>query len=64
MLARRPRLVIVEQFEYLYENLDTADQKPGQDAYRRYEGLLARLGEQIGKLDRIVGTADADGGSR
>jgi exonuclease VII small subunit len=56
--------MIVDQIEYLYENLDTADQKPGRDAYQRYEELLAQLQEQVQKLDRIVAATDAAVGSR
>lgn len=36
---RYSRPMIVDQIEYLYENLDTADQRPGRDAYLRYEEL-------------------------
>ena len=61
---RYSRPMIVDQIEYLYENLDTADQKPGRDAYERYEELLAQLQVQIERLDRIVGTTDAAVGAR
>jgi photosystem II stability/assembly factor-like uncharacterized protein len=53
--VRYSRPMIVDQIEYLYENLDTADQRPGRDAYQRYEELLAQLREQTEKLDRVVG---------
>jgi hypothetical protein len=56
--------MIVDQIEYLYENLDTADQRPGRDAYERYEKILAQLQEQIERLDRIVGATDAAEGAR
>jgi hypothetical protein len=62
--VRYSRPMIVDQIEYLYENLDTADQKPGSDAYRRYEELLAQLQQQIERLDRIVGATDAAVGDR
>jgi hypothetical protein len=62
--VRYSRPMVVDQMEYLYENLDTADQKPGRDAYQRYEELVAQMGELIGKLDRIVGATDGAGGSR
>jgi hypothetical protein len=62
--VRYSRPMIVDQIEYLYENLDTADQKPGRDAYERYEELLTQLQEQIERLDRIVGATDAAVGAR
>lgn len=62
--VRYSRPMIVDQIEYLYENLDTADQKPGRDAYQRYEELLGQLQEQVQKLDRIVAATDAAVGSR
>jgi hypothetical protein len=62
--VRYSRPMIVDQIEYLYENLDTADQKPGRDAYQRYEELLAQLQEQVEKLDGIVAATDAAVGSR
>ncbi len=57
--VRYSRPMIVDQIEYLYENLDSADQRPGRDAYQRYEELNAKLQEQIQRLERIVGTTDA-----
>jgi len=62
--VRYSRPMIVDQIEYLYENLDTADQKPGRDAYQRYEDLLAQLQEQIQRFDRVVGATDAAVGAR
>jgi hypothetical protein len=62
--VRYSRPMIVDQIEYLYENLDTADQKPGRDAYERYEELLAQLQEQIQRIDRVVGATDAAVGAR
>jgi hypothetical protein len=61
---RYSRPMIVDQIEYLYENLDTADQRPGRDAYEWYEELLAQLQVQIERLNRIVGATDAAVGAR
>jgi hypothetical protein len=61
---RYSRPMIVDQIEYLYENLDTADQRPGRDAYERCEELLAQLQVQIERLNRIVGATDAAVGAR
>jgi photosystem II stability/assembly factor-like uncharacterized protein len=56
--VRYSRPMIVDQIEYLYENLDTADQRPGRDAYQRYEELNAKLREEIERLERIVRATD------
>lgn len=54
--VRYSRPMLVDQIEYLYENLDSADQKPGRDAYRRYDELKAALAAQVAELNRILGT--------
>ncbi|MGB3862907.1 MAG: hypothetical protein WA915_12535 [Candidatus Aminicenantaceae bacterium] len=46
---RQPMLL--DQLEYLYSNLIRADQRPGQDAYDRYEELKGALQEQLRKLE-------------
>jgi hypothetical protein len=51
--------MIVDQFSYLYGNLLTADQKPGQDAMDRYEELTKQLQEQVQKLEKVLQTTDA-----
>lgn len=42
-----PRPNLVAQISYLYAMLNTADQKPGKDAYDRYEELLAKFGAVV-----------------
>ncbi len=42
--------MMIDQLEYLYSNLIQADQRPGQDAYNRYEELNSALQEQIQKI--------------
>jgi hypothetical protein len=52
--------MLVDQFQYLYSNLNRADQKPGQDAVDRYEELMKQLGEQVQKLERALQTTDGE----
>jgi photosystem II stability/assembly factor-like uncharacterized protein len=51
--------MLVDQLEYLFENLDSADQKPGQDAYERYDELSRSLQEQLAKLNQVLGATDS-----
>jgi photosystem II stability/assembly factor-like uncharacterized protein len=46
--------MLVNQLEYLYSNLTGADQKPGQDAYDRYEELKTALQELKSKLQKLL----------
>jgi photosystem II stability/assembly factor-like uncharacterized protein len=62
--ARYSRPMIVDQLEYLYENLDTADQRPGKDAYDRYQELTAQLDEQLRALDEVLSSTDASPAGR
>lgn len=59
-----PQPMMVDQLEYLYENLLRADQKPGRDAYDRYEELKQALQEQVQKLEQVLQTTDSNGGIR
>jgi photosystem II stability/assembly factor-like uncharacterized protein len=56
--VRYSRPMLADQIEYLYENLDSADQRPGRDAYLRYEELAAALAAQVAELNRILRTDD------
>jgi hypothetical protein len=58
-----PQPMIVDQFEYLYENLQRADQRPGRDAYERYEALNDALQKQVQKLEQLLQTTDGNGGN-
>jgi photosystem II stability/assembly factor-like uncharacterized protein len=49
--GRYAQPMLIDQLEYLYSNLIRADQRPGQDAYNRYEELNSALQEQIKKLE-------------
>ena len=53
--------MLIDQLSYLYGNLSSADQRPGKDAYDRYESLSSQLNEQLAKLSRILGN-DLDAG--
>ena len=50
--------MLVDQLDYLYGNLDTADQRPGKDATDRYEALNRQLEELTGRLDELLGTTE------
>jgi hypothetical protein len=52
--------MIVDQFSYLYGNLLSADQKPGQDAVNRFDELTKQLQEQVQKLEKALQTTDAE----
>ena len=46
--------MLVDQLTYLYRNLNRADQKPGKDAYNRYDELNKTLQEQVQKLNQLL----------
>jgi photosystem II stability/assembly factor-like uncharacterized protein len=52
---RYSRPALVDQLEYLYRNLDRADQRPGRDAYERIDELSRSLHEALGQLDALEG---------
>jgi uncharacterized coiled-coil DUF342 family protein len=59
---RYPQPMLIDQIEYLYENLDRADQKPGADSYKRFENLEAALSSHIRELEQLLATTtDEDG---
>ena len=62
--TRYSRPMLVDQLEYLYQNLGKADQRPGQDAYTRYAELAAALEEQRRVADQSLGGSGAPGLSR
>jgi hypothetical protein len=59
-----PQPMLLDQLEYLYENLLRADQKPGRDAYNRYEELKKALEELMQKLEQVLQKTGSNGGSR
>ena len=44
--------MFVDQLAYLYGNLQRADQRPGRDAFERWDSLNEALQEQLRKLER------------
>jgi photosystem II stability/assembly factor-like uncharacterized protein len=58
--VRYSRPMLLDQLEYLYSNLNRADQRPGKDAYDRYEELSKALSERV----RTVGQASGTAGSK
>ena len=54
--------MILDQLVYLYQNLRRTDQRPGRDAYERYEQLEGALREQVEKLDGILGATESSNG--
>jgi len=52
--VRYSRPMLVDQSSYLYSNLNTADQRPGRDAYQRYDELADLLELQIQKLEAAL----------
>lgn len=53
---RYPTPMLISQLQYLYGNLDRADQIPGTDAYRRFEELETALQSYIAQMQRLLGT--------
>ncbi|MCZ6915155.1 MAG: hypothetical protein O7I93_00125 [Gemmatimonadetes bacterium] len=51
---RYPQPMLIAQLQYLYGNLDRADQQPGTDAYQRFEVLEAELSGHIEELERLL----------
>ena len=53
--VRYSRPALLDQLEYLYRNLDRADQPPGRDAYERLDELRRSLREEVARLDTLDG---------
>ena len=50
--------MLIDMFSYLYQNLIRADQRPGKDAYDRYEELNGQLEGHVEKLEQLLETTD------
>ena len=61
---RYSRPMLIDQLTYLYENLYRADQRPSQDAYRRYEKLHRELEGHISRLDQLQSPEQGKGTRR
>jgi photosystem II stability/assembly factor-like uncharacterized protein len=52
--GRYPQPMLIDQFEYLYDMLDGADQKIGADAHERFGELYRELGNHLRGLHRLL----------
>ncbi len=51
-------VMLVNQLQYLYDNLNRADQRPSGDAIARHEELKAELDGHLDQLERLLSTPD------
>ena len=49
-------IMLLGQIQYLYGNLDRADQEPGGDAIKRHDELAEFLDGLIAQLERLLST--------
>ena len=54
--GRYPQPVLIDQINYLFSMLNRADQKPGQDAYLRFDELERELSGYLSRIKEIMGT--------
>ena len=54
--------MLIDQLSYLFSMLDRADQKPGRDAYQRFDELNMALSGYLSELQNIL-DSDSDGQS-
>jgi hypothetical protein len=47
--------MLVDQLSYLSSMLNRADQKPGRDAYMRFDELDKELSGYLSAVERIIG---------
>lgn len=52
-----PQPALIDQISYLYSMLDRADQKPGRDAYQRFEELTEIVNKYLNEIMKIVSPA-------
>jgi hypothetical protein len=50
-----PQPMFVDQLSYLFSMLNQADQKPGRDAYVRFDELNQELSAYMAEVDKILG---------
>jgi photosystem II stability/assembly factor-like uncharacterized protein len=55
-ISSYPQPMLADQLQYLYSMLQTADQKPGQDAYERLATLKLELEQHKTRLERVLRT--------
>ena len=51
-----PQPMLADQIQYLYSMLQSADQKPGKDAYERLDTLRTELEQHKARLERLLRT--------
>ena len=49
-------IMLLGQLQYLYGNLDSADQEPGRDAIGRHDELAEVLDGMVAELERLLST--------
>jgi hypothetical protein len=55
-ISSYPQPMLADQLQYLYSMLQTADQKPGRDAYERLDTLKTELEQHKTRLERLLRT--------
>jgi hypothetical protein len=55
--VRYSRPMLIDQLTYLYQNLQRADQRPGRDAYERFEMLRTEWNEILDRLEKLLPVA-------
>jgi photosystem II stability/assembly factor-like uncharacterized protein len=55
-ISSYPQPMLADQLQYLYSMLQSADQKPGRDAYERLDVLKAELETHKSRLERLLRT--------
>lgn len=50
-----PQPKLVDQISYLFSMLNRADQKPGRDAYVRFDELNQELSAYVSEVKKILG---------
>ena len=59
--TRYSRPMLVDQIDYLSDNIQRADGAPSADARARYQTLLARLEAHVAELERVLKTVAEQG---
>ena len=55
-ISSYPQPMLADQLRYLYSMLQTADQKPGMDAYERLATLKQELEQHKTRMERVLRT--------
>jgi photosystem II stability/assembly factor-like uncharacterized protein len=60
-ISSYPQPMLADQLQYLYSMLQSADQKPGRDAYERLDVLKVELETHKSRLERLLRTIADEG---